>query len=91
MQSGRHLAEFGIVAPVGRHGVEELLNVVGDPSDKRVPEMARACLSALGALLRTSEPFSFIGGPPFGPGSTLEGRGPARIEINRGVLPISIV
>ena len=24
-----HLAEFGIVAPVGRHGVEELLNVVG--------------------------------------------------------------
>ena len=22
-----HLAEFGIVAPVGRHGVEELLNV----------------------------------------------------------------
>jgi transposase len=24
-----HLAEFGIVAPVGRHGVEELLNVFG--------------------------------------------------------------
>ena len=32
-----HLAEFGIVAPVGRHGVEELLNVVADPNDKRVP------------------------------------------------------
>jgi transposase len=47
-----HLAEFGIVAPVGRHGVEELLNVVADPADKRVPEIARACLSALGALLR---------------------------------------
>jgi transposase len=31
------LAEFGIVAPVGRHGVEELLNVVADPNDKRVP------------------------------------------------------
>ena len=30
-----HLAEFGIVAPVGRHGVEELLNVVTDPNDKR--------------------------------------------------------
>jgi transposase len=28
-----HLAEFGIVAPVGRHGVEELLNVVTDPND----------------------------------------------------------
>jgi transposase len=27
-----HLAEFGIVAPVGRKGVEELLNVVSDPS-----------------------------------------------------------
>jgi transposase len=47
-----HLAEFGIVAPVGRHGVEELLNVVADPSDRRVPEMARVCLSALGAQLR---------------------------------------
>src|SRR6202166_4476124 len=47
-----HLAEFGIVAPVGRHGVEELLGVVADPSDKRVPEVARACLAALGAQLR---------------------------------------
>jgi transposase len=47
-----HLAEFGIVAPVGRHGVEELLNVVADPNDKRVPEIARVCLSALGAQLR---------------------------------------
>jgi len=27
-----HLAEFGIVATVGRHGVEELLNVVADPN-----------------------------------------------------------
>jgi transposase len=48
-----HLAEFGIVAPVGRHGVEELLKVVADPADKRVPEIARACLSALGVQLRT--------------------------------------
>jgi transposase len=47
-----HLAEFGIVAPVGRNGVEELLEVVADPSDKRVPEVARACLAALGAQLR---------------------------------------
>jgi transposase len=46
-----HLAEFGIVAPVGRHGVEELLNVLTDPNDKRVPEIARACLSAFGAQL----------------------------------------
>lgn len=47
-----HLAEFGIVAPVGRHGVEELLNVAANRSDKRVPEVARACLAALGAQLQ---------------------------------------
>src|ERR1700751_4642760 len=47
-----HLAEFGIVAPVGRNGVEELLGVVADANDKRVPEVARACLAALGAQLR---------------------------------------
>jgi len=45
-----HLAEFGIVAPVGRRGVEELLNVVADASDERLPEVARACLAALGDL-----------------------------------------
>ena len=47
-----HLAEFGIVAPVGRRGVEQLLSVVADPNDKRIPEIARACLSALGTQLR---------------------------------------
>jgi transposase len=47
-----HLAEFGIVAPVGRKGVEALLNVVTDSSDKRLPVVARMCLAALGAQLR---------------------------------------
>ena len=47
-----HMAEFGIVAPVGRHGVEALLEVVADVGDNRVPEVARACLAALGAQLR---------------------------------------
>ena len=47
-----HLAEFGVVAPVGRNGVEELLKVVTDGSDERVPEIARACVAALGAQLR---------------------------------------
>ena len=46
-----HLAEFGIVAPVGRKGVEALLDVVANPTDKRVPAIARACLAALGAQL----------------------------------------
>ena len=47
-----HLAEFGIVAPVGRNGVEQLLAVAADLNDKRLPEVARACVVALGAQLR---------------------------------------
>ena len=47
-----HLAEFGIVARVGRNGVEELLRVVADPDDGRLPEVARACVAALGMQLR---------------------------------------
>ena len=47
-----HLAEFGIVAPVGRNGLEHLLGVVADTNDKRLPEVARACVAALGAQLR---------------------------------------
>ena len=47
-----HLAEFGIVAPVGRNGVEQLLGVVADPNDKRLPEVARVCIAALGTQLR---------------------------------------
>jgi transposase len=46
-----HLAEFGITAPVGRRGIEELLRVVADASDTRVPELVRACLAALGSQL----------------------------------------
>jgi Transposase len=38
-----HLAEFGIVAPVGRQGVDELLRIVADPSDKRLRGRARLC------------------------------------------------
>ena len=37
-----HMAEFGIIAPVGRKGVEQL---------QRLPELARACVAALGAQL----------------------------------------
>jgi transposase len=42
-----HLAEFGIVAGVGRLGVERLLKVIEDGEDDRVPPMARDCLLAL--------------------------------------------
>jgi transposase len=47
-----HLAEFGIVAPVGRNGVEHLLGVVADYGDKRLPDVARTCVAALGAQLQ---------------------------------------
>lgn len=43
-------ASVGIVAPVGRHGVNQLLRVVTDPSG--LPEVARACVAALGIQLR---------------------------------------
>ncbi len=48
-----HLAEIGIVAPVGRNGVEQLLGIVADANDKRLPEVARACVAALGTQLQT--------------------------------------
>jgi transposase len=47
-----HLAEFGIVAPIGRKGVEQLLTVVANSEDKRIPAVARACVAALGVQLR---------------------------------------
>ncbi|MBH5396292.1 transposase [Bradyrhizobium sp. CNPSo 4010] len=47
-----YLAEFGIVAPVGRRGVEQLLEVVADKAEDRVPEVARMCLAALAGQLR---------------------------------------
>src|SRR5262252_30816 len=47
-----HLAEFGIVAPVGRRGVDQLLAVVSDTSDKRLPEVTRSCVAALGTQLQ---------------------------------------
>jgi transposase len=46
-----HLAEFGIVAPVGRKGVEDLLRIIADADDRRVPEVVRGCLVALGSQL----------------------------------------
>jgi transposase len=47
-----HLAEFGIAAPIGRNGIEQLLDVIADPTDERVPADARFCLEMLAAQLR---------------------------------------
>ena len=46
-----HLAEFGIVAGVGRNGVEALLELIAKGEDERVPPPARACLIALARQL----------------------------------------
>ena len=39
-----HLSEFGIVAPIGRRGIDQLRAVVADAADTRVPADARLCL-----------------------------------------------
>jgi transposase len=50
-----HLAEFGIVAPIGLRGVKRLVAIVSDPTDERLPSLARACLESLIAALTTVE------------------------------------
>ena len=46
-----HLAEFGIVAGIGRHGVEALLEVIAKGEEQGVPPEARSCLMALAEQL----------------------------------------
>jgi transposase len=46
-----HMSEFGIVAPVGRIGLERLLAIVADKDDESIPPDARLCLAMLGAQL----------------------------------------
>jgi transposase len=46
-----HLSEFGIVAPIGRRGLDQLLAIVADEKDPRVPADARLCLTMLAAQL----------------------------------------
>lgn len=46
-----HLTEFGIVAGVGRNGIEALLKIIADENDNRIPDLARECLMTLGRQL----------------------------------------
>jgi transposase len=46
-----HLSEFGVVAPIGRRGLDQLLAIVADEQDTRVPQDARLCLKMLAAQL----------------------------------------
>ena len=42
-----HMAEIGIVAPIGRKGLELLLEIIGQDEDGRLPEASRSCLRML--------------------------------------------
>lgn len=46
-----HMAEFGIVAGVGRNGIEVLLEKIFTGEDDRIPVPARECLNALAQQL----------------------------------------
>jgi transposase len=50
-----HLAEFGVVAAQGRRGLRELLAVIGDVEDRRLPPLARELLQVLAEQLRGLE------------------------------------
>lgn len=47
-----HMAEYGIVAGVGRNGVEVLLELIAKGEDDRIPPAARECLMALAVQLQ---------------------------------------
>jgi transposase len=47
-----HMAEFGLIASIGREGLQRLIGVVQDEQDIRVPIEARICLQMMAAQLR---------------------------------------
>ena len=47
-----HMAEFGLVAPIGREGLQTLITMIVETGEARVPEEARTCLELLAAQLR---------------------------------------
>jgi transposase len=47
-----HMAEFGLVAPIGREGLQVLITMIVETGDERVPEEARTCLELLASQLR---------------------------------------
>jgi transposase len=42
-----HMAEIGIVAPIGRKGLELLLEIIRQDEDGRIPDASRSCLLML--------------------------------------------
>jgi transposase len=50
-----HLAEFGVIAPVGLRHVGRLIAIVRDESDRRLPDLARPVLQVLAAQVEMAE------------------------------------
>jgi transposase len=46
-----HMAEFGLVAPIGREGLQGLINLL-EAAEQRVPDEAAVCLQMLAGQLR---------------------------------------
>jgi transposase len=42
-----HMAELGVISAKGRNGTAELLQIIGDVTDDRIPPLARFCLDLL--------------------------------------------
>ena len=49
------MAEFGVVAATGRRGLNELLAILSDADDRRIPSVLREGLAAVMEMLRTIE------------------------------------
>jgi transposase len=50
-----HLAEFGVIAPLGLRNVSKLIAVVRDADDTRLPDLARQVLEVLAAQIEQLE------------------------------------
>lgn len=47
-----HMGEFGLAAPIGRNGLQTLIDIIRDEADDRVSLAARSCLAMLADQLR---------------------------------------
>ena len=50
-----HLAEFGVVAPAGLRNVSQLIAIVRDASDWRLPDLARSVLRVLATQVELAQ------------------------------------
>jgi transposase len=46
------MAEFGVIAPIGRGGIDRLRAIIEDEADERIPAEARRCLEMLVTQLK---------------------------------------